>query len=115
MATWYLPLCTTMKIIVCSQVCITEKSFHKFLSKFFVVCLRRKQFLSSKLFQTWEFILQLERSSSTGRHSSQEQIGLAITGATQSLVCFLFVCDRGIFHVAKFRWHFNLGLLFSLV
>lgn len=43
MATWHLPFCTTVKIIVCGQVCITEKSFHKFLPKFHVVCPRKKK------------------------------------------------------------------------
>lgn len=104
MATWHLPFCTTVKIIVRGQVCMTEKSFHKFLSKFDVVCPRKKAILVLEIILNLGIYFTTSKvSSSAGRQSSQEQTGLAINGATQSLLCFLFICGWGFFHAAKFK------------
>lgn len=49
MTAWHLPFCATVKIIAYGQVCIIDKCFHKFLSKFHGVCPRKKAILVLKI------------------------------------------------------------------
>lgn len=55
MTTWHLPFCATLKIIDCVQVCIIDKYFHKFLSKFHVACPRKKAILVLEI--TWKLLI----------------------------------------------------------